>query len=593
MSEHEVYRPRADTPQELGFERKPMVNWYDPGQLTNTAVKVLLSSAFGSYADKRELMPVLSRSNGEMENEFFDYSDSEELWLDYTADLGDGWDSTYAIASLLAQDALTLDGEILPRGRVLIMGGDEVYPTATREEYRNRTKGPYRAALPWVEEEEKAPHLYAIPGNHDWYDGLASFLRLFGQQRWFGGWLTRQKRSYFAIRLPHNWWLWGLDVQLASDLDQPQKEYFTHIAREQMQPGDRVILCTAEPSWVYAQFGDEAAQRNLDYVEQEIVEKEGKGGVVVTLAGDLHHYCRYQSEDGQSHKITSGGGGAFLHGTHNLPQQLHKEALGTAQDYQRKGVYPEPQQSRGLLYRNLAFSYFNPSFSLFLGFVYILYAWLMQSASASFSSTLWQGSLLKTMSEFASLGEVAQAVGVVHLYSPLTGLVALVIIAALIAFVEASPRQLWPRMVVGVTHGLSHILVAVSAMTLFAVLNIAGWGMKAESLSQIALFSIEMFAAGYLLGGMLMGLHLIVSNRWFAMNRTNAMASHQVADYKNFLRLRIDGEGLHIYPVAVDRVPRRWRFNGDGPKASPWFLPEAGAIAIRGVEPPIHIRSAE
>ena len=48
------------------------------------------------------------------------------------------------------------------------------------------------------------PSLYAVPGNHDWYDGLTAFLRLFARQRdaTIGGWRTRQSRSYFAVRLP-------------------------------------------------------------------------------------------------------------------------------------------------------------------------------------------------------------------------------------------------------------------------------------------------------------------------------------------------------------------------------------------------------
>jgi hypothetical protein len=591
MSEAQEYRPKADTPQELDFEKKPMVNWYDPKQLVHTAIKVLTSSAFGSYADKRELMPVLAQHDGEEEKPYFDYSERDELWLDYAADLGDGWNSTYAIASLLAKEKLSLHGEELPRGRLLVMGGDEVYPTATREEYRNRLWGPYRAALPWVKDETKVPHLFAIPGNHDWYDGLTSFLRLFCQGRWFGGWKTQQHRSYFALKLPHNWWLWGLDVQLESDLDKPQIDYFLKVARNSMQAGDKVILCTAEPSWVYAQLGDGTAQRNLDYVEQKIIEKEGKAEVAVTLAGDLHHYCRYQSEDGKRQKITSGGGGAFLHGTHNLPERLEKEALGTKQNYERQGVYPAPEKSRALLYRNLSFCIFNRSFSVFLGFVYLLYAWLMQSASATFNSELLQGSLLVTISSSSSFFEVLKAAGVVHLYSPLTGLVTLAIIGALIAFVEAAPKQRGQRVALGLVHGLAQTLAALTAMTLFAMLNLSddGLQLEVESFSQILLFSVEMFVAGYLLGGLLMGLHLIISNRWFAMNRTNAMASHRVADYKNFLRLHITDEGLRIIPIAIDKVPRKWRFNGDGPECSPWFEPEQGDIAIRAVEPAISV----
>ena len=46
-----------------------------------------------------------------------------------------------------------------------------------------------------------------MPGNHDWYDGLKAFRRLFCTGRSIGAWRTRQERSYFACRLTHGWWL--------------------------------------------------------------------------------------------------------------------------------------------------------------------------------------------------------------------------------------------------------------------------------------------------------------------------------------------------------------------------------------------------
>ena len=94
----------------------------------------------------------------------------------------------------------------LPRGQLLVLGGDEVYPAASTEGYENRLEGPWRAALPWTPpldpDDPAHPRLYAVPGNHDWYDGLTGFLRMFGQGRWIGGWRTRQTRSYFAVQLP-------------------------------------------------------------------------------------------------------------------------------------------------------------------------------------------------------------------------------------------------------------------------------------------------------------------------------------------------------------------------------------------------------
>ncbi len=41
-------------------------------------------------------------------------------------------------------------------------------------------------------------------------------------QGWIGGWLLPQEASYFAIALPHGWWLFGLDLALDHDIDMCQ-----------------------------------------------------------------------------------------------------------------------------------------------------------------------------------------------------------------------------------------------------------------------------------------------------------------------------------------------------------------------------------
>ena len=99
------------------------------------------------------------------------------MWLDYIADVGDGFESSYAMAYLLAQDSLDVrQAGRLRHGEVLIMGGDQAYPAATREAYKDRFQLPFRWAFPAQTAQRR---LFAIPGNHDWYDGLAAFDSLF------------------------------------------------------------------------------------------------------------------------------------------------------------------------------------------------------------------------------------------------------------------------------------------------------------------------------------------------------------------------------------------------------------------------------
>ena len=126
----------------LGFRPEDAVRWLSPGELWRAGVKVVLSSVFASYADKREVQEALQPTPLAVRR-----AASGELWLDFVADLGDGFDATSTIAGLLAADTLEPgppgDGQPvgpLPRASVLVLGGDEVYPTASAREYDNRMK---------------------------------------------------------------------------------------------------------------------------------------------------------------------------------------------------------------------------------------------------------------------------------------------------------------------------------------------------------------------------------------------------------------------------------------------------------------------
>ena len=391
-------RPKSLDAAELGFTRQPFVRWFHPFELARAGVRAVLADMFGAYADRRELQAALFPRAADLA---FDYAAPaepggaarQELWLDYVADIGDGFDATYAIASLLASESLSLrgpDGEIeTRRGRILIMGGDQVYPAASHVEYRQRTVGPYRAALPFIADEGAAPHLFAIPGNHDWYDGLSAFLRQFTQRRWIGAWKTRQERSYFVLRLPHRIWVWGIDIQLHADIDGPQLAYFD-AAAESLAPGDRLILCTAEPSWVEVASGKRAGYDNLAFLESKALARGAQ--VVLVLTGDSHHYARYFEPVSGRHYVTAGGGGAFLHGTHTLPMRISFGALEGAalseRHLERQAVFPLPEESLALVPHLLSFSLENKAFALLWSGVWFVTGWCLCSASVPPGSSI-------------------------------------------------------------------------------------------------------------------------------------------------------------------------------------------------------------
>lgn len=55
-------------------------------------------------------------------------SEKDELWFDFMADTGDGGNSSYSVARLLAQPSIRVrcnDTMLnLPRGNLLVIGGD-------------------------------------------------------------------------------------------------------------------------------------------------------------------------------------------------------------------------------------------------------------------------------------------------------------------------------------------------------------------------------------------------------------------------------------------------------------------------------------
>lgn len=327
---------RADTPARL-LRRgalPEMVRWYAPVLLAQVGVRTVISATFGQYADQRLLQAVTDSASEAGLRVRYDYSDIESadpaqrlptdshggVWIDYAADVGDGFLATYATAYHLAQPYLDVpEAGALPAGEILIMGGDQAYPAATREGYKDRFQLPFRWAFPASTAHRR---LFAIPGNHDWYDGLAAFDSLFCAARAgdakggtrIGGWRCEQHRSYWSIRLPYDWWIWGADIQFSQYLDDAQIRYFELMA-ESMQPGHKVVVCLAEPAWL-------VAERQIDVhgnlaVITTIARKRG-AEICAVIAGDWHHYNHYTSAEIDTHFIVAGGGGAFLHATHDL-----------------------------------------------------------------------------------------------------------------------------------------------------------------------------------------------------------------------------------------------------------------------------------
>ena len=58
----------------------------------------------------------------------------------------------------------------------------------------------------------------------------------------------------------------------------------------------------------------------------------------------------------------------------------------------------------------------------------------------------------------------------------------------------------------------------------------------------------------------MIGLYLLISLNVFGRHSEQAFSGLRIEDYKHFLRMHIDRTGaLRIWPIKIERVPRRWR----------------------------------
>jgi hypothetical protein len=607
----------------------PMAGWYDPRLLVQTGIRSAISKLFGHFADKREAIAAANAIQPAPKDGEFDYSADADgegaFWFDFLADSGDGWKSTFAMARLAAQKQLTTHK--LPRGRLLILGGDQVYPTASREAYRDRFIGPFDEAYApgggtplWPEEGEPRPHLYAIPGNHDWYDGLNSFFGLFCRRRVvrpgvdlgiaregkvIGGRQTQQTRSYFAIQLPGGWWVWGTDSQLEGYIDQPQIDYFQHAAAYWMDPGSKLILCVADPAWAYVDPADPDKKfESFSYLErlaglarmptareQREPDWPETGAMMghelkVVLTGDSHHYCRYveYDEDKQQparHYIVCGGGGAFLHPTHHLHDKHFRyrfprpgvDASAGPDDRafliarRGKAVFPSVADSRRLAWGNLAFPWRNTLFVAALMALYGIFNWLLdfhaRAADAeSMSALLRKGDFLDSILAYAWL------IGA----SPWS---ALLVLASLLGYVKFAESPYSPPLKIAMGVGHATVQAAAVMLTVCAIVHYSAGLFPADwaRIDNIATLTAATIVSA-VVSGFVFGAYLLFCLNRLGRHPNEGFSSMRIEGFKSFLRLRIDKAGrLAIFPIGLKSVPDT----------------DHGALAERLIEEPIEI----
>ena len=270
-----------------------------------------------------------------------------DVWIDFVSDCGDDVTVSEAVAEMFVAEYEVVDPDapseklVLPRGDILFLGGDLAYPVATVLEMTRRLVEPWNRVL--EKHTAGGPRvLLAVPGNHDWYDGLDGFSRLCQAPCAFedraptsadpdplhpqpdehpvlawaeafargdqvkkptalalAGYLPVQRASYFRLPLAPGLDLFAVDRQLKR-VDPRQQAYFAIPGA----PARLVVLPDPARAWGEERPNGVATLKSLGIAMDK--------SPTLLLAGDVHHYER--SAEGRSIHVVAGGGGAFLHG---------------------------------------------------------------------------------------------------------------------------------------------------------------------------------------------------------------------------------------------------------------------------------------
>ena len=412
---------RANNAAQRKYE-KP-VAWLFGEQLIGRLKGALLYTAYGKKLDPRDWMTGQAFS--------FDDKPRTEFWFDYLSDAGDGTKAMYGIAYLALSKLWTKlepnttdlpanesdrkvstlnDGKesftfSLPRGEFLFFGGDTAYHAAEYLSLVNRVQHPFNYAYldllsrKLIAEDEPRRPVFGIPGNHDYYDQLDGFRRQFRKpvrpegplppkagggtfaQLTMAGFKRVQEASYAALRLPFDWWFWGLGTESVSDrpgqnLDRRQQDFFLSLLDGGSKTPDKLILATCTPSTVVGRIAQEDDQKVAKPQKALKIERPflpdqsaGKPDLSTTgdaklepdqcrldLSGDVHHYARYwgpatssgvnprkhnsapQPSARSYASVVSGAGGAFHHPSTTYDNEICEQVL-----------YPSETKSREIV----------------------------------------------------------------------------------------------------------------------------------------------------------------------------------------------------------------------------------------------------
>lgn len=243
-----------------------------------------------------------------------------------------------------------------------VIASDVVYPAGDVNDYIGKFFVPY-AGYPRP--------IYAVPGNHDWLDGLSGFMRHFcsaqpprakfrppRRSRYARSALLlhrvfwrrpraldsstleraselrgaaaasgpQQPNMYFCIDTPHLR-IVAIDVGILGRLDHDQGRWLARVSAG----GKPKLLISGKPAF----NGEKMSPRRILTAQGDgrtgtvwSIVTDPANNYVAMISGDTHHYERHavRLPDGRTMQcVISGGGGAFMTSTHQIPRVARPE----------------------------------------------------------------------------------------------------------------------------------------------------------------------------------------------------------------------------------------------------------------------------
>ncbi len=314
-------------------------SWIRPRTLWNARNDTLCKVLYDPVDRARQSWVGLAAERGADPDFIFRRGAPETTSFLLLGDPGEGDNSQYAVVPPLLSQAGGVD--------FAVIASDVTYPAGEMGGYDTKFFRPYR--------DLDCP-IYAIPGNHDWYDGLHGFMSHIcgidapeaplevgpGMRGKVARALWRRTMRPEDQQLakmrgdrgrptqasappqPGPYWamdagpvrIVGIDTGVIGTIDAAQADWLRRVSYD----ADRrpKILVTGKPLIVNGKRLDP----KLGKVVDDIVRDPG-ANYVMAIGGDTHNYQRYPVTLGDGRTIqyvVSGGGGAYTHATHQIPR---------------------------------------------------------------------------------------------------------------------------------------------------------------------------------------------------------------------------------------------------------------------------------